>query len=63
MERKPVAPVEGPPNLVQKALFDLDRLLGHIDPGSTEEAEEFVRFIYEQRHTDAASEPNKKIGS
>ena len=31
-------------------MFSLDRLLSHIDPGSREESEEFVRRIDEQRH-------------
>jgi hypothetical protein len=62
MERKPMPIVEDPPNLFRKAPFDLHRLLSHIDPGSKEEAEDFVRFIYEQRHSDVASERHK-VGS
>jgi hypothetical protein len=49
MERPPSQPVKYPPNLVRDGAFTLDRLLSHIDPGPPEEAEEFVRRIYEQR--------------
>ena len=42
--------------------FSLDRLLSHIDPGTEEESEEFVRRIYEQRHIDLSSDRNGKTG-
>src|SRR5689334_3851921 len=63
MDRTPPPPVKDPPNLVRVSAFSLDRLLSHIDPGTEEEAEEFVRRIYEQRHTDVSSERNGQTGS
>jgi hypothetical protein len=60
MPRVPPQPVKHPPNLVRTGAFSLDRLLSHIDPGTKEESEEFVRRIYEQRHSDLSSEPNGK---
>jgi len=60
MDRVPPQRVEGPPNLVRAGSFSLDRLLSHIDPGPQEESEEFVRRIYEQRHTDLSSDRNGK---
>ena len=41
-----------PPNLVRAGSFSLERLLSHLDPGTAEESEDFVRLIYEQRHID-----------
>jgi hypothetical protein len=59
MDREPPQPVpqsvKDPPNLIRSGTFSLDRLLKHIDPGTREESEEFVRRIYEQRHTDLSS--------
>ncbi|MCC6590619.1 MAG: hypothetical protein IT168_28260 [Bryobacterales bacterium] len=52
MDRVPPQPVKDPPNLIRTSAFSLDRLLSHIDPGTAEESEEFVRRIYEQRHID-----------
>ena len=49
-----------PPSLIRSNGFSLDRLLSHIDPGPQEESEEFVRRIYEQRHTDLSSDWNGK---
>jgi hypothetical protein len=49
MDRVPPQPVKYPPNLTRNGPFDLDRLLGHIDPAPAEESEAFVRQIYEQR--------------
>lgn len=40
----------------------MDRLLSHIDPGTDEDAEEFVLRIYEQRHLDLSSDRNGKTG-
>ena len=62
MDRPPLQPVKDPPNLIRNGAFTLDRLLSHIDPGPREESEEFVRRIYEQRHTDLSSECNGKTG-
>jgi hypothetical protein len=58
MDRVPSQPVQDPPNLVRAGAFSLDRLLSHIDPGTEEESEEFVRRIYEQRHIDLSSDRN-----
>jgi hypothetical protein len=62
MSRFPPQPVKDPPNLVRTGVFSLDRLLSHIDPGTQEESEEFVRRIYEQRHIDPSSGRNGKTG-
>ena len=62
MDRLPQQPVKDPPNLIRTAALTLDRLLSHIDPGTEEESEEFVRRIYEQRHTDLSSDRNGKTG-
>ena len=62
MERVPSQPVKDPPNLVRVGSFSLDRLLSHIDPGTAEESEDFVRLIYEQRHLDLSSDRNGKTG-
>jgi hypothetical protein len=62
MDRVPSQPVEDPPNLVRAGAFSLDRLLSHIDPGTAEESDEFVRLIYDQRHIDLSSDRNSKTG-
>ena len=62
MDRVPSPPIKDPPNLVGAGSFSLDRLLTHIDPGTAEESEDFVRLIYEQRHIDLSSGPNGKTG-
>ncbi len=62
MGRAPSQPVKDPPNLVRVGSFSLDRLLSHIDPGTAQESEDFVRLISEQRHIDLASDRNGKIG-
>ena len=62
MDRVPPQPVKDPPNLIRTGVFSLDRLLSHIDPGTEEESEEFVRRIYEQRHIDLSSDRNGKTG-
>ena len=62
MDRLPSQPVKDPPNLVRAASFSLDRLLSHIDPGTAQESEDFVRLIYERRHIDLASGRDGKIG-
>jgi hypothetical protein len=49
MDHVPPQPVKDPPNLVQTGSFSLERLLSHLDPGTAEESEDFVRHIYEQR--------------
>jgi hypothetical protein len=62
MDRVPAQPVKDPPNLMRTGAFSLDRLLSHIDPGTEEESEEFVRRIYEQRHVDLSSDRDGKTG-
>ena len=62
MDRMPSQPVKDPPNLVRVGSFSLDRLLSHIDPGTAEESEDFVRLIYEQRHIDLSSGRDGKAG-
>ena len=49
MEHVPSQPVKDAANLVRVRLFDLDRLLSHIDPGPAEESEAYVHLIYNQR--------------
>jgi hypothetical protein len=63
MDRLPSQPVKDPPSLVGAGSFSLDRLLSHIDPGTAEESEDFVRLIYDQRHMDLSSDRNGKTGS
>lgn len=63
MDRVPPQPVKDLPNLIQTGAFSLDRLLSHVDPGTKEESEEFVRRIYEQRHIDFSSDRTGKTGS
>ncbi len=62
MDRLPRQPGKNPPNLIRTGAFSLDRLLSHIDPGTEEESEEFVRRIYEQRHIDLSSDRNGETG-
>lgn len=56
MDRVLPQPVKDPPNLLRPDAFSLDRLLSHIDRGTGQESEEFVRRIYEQRHLDLSSD-------
>ena len=62
MDRVPSQPAKDPPNLVREGPFSLDRLLSHIDPGTAEESEDFVRLIYDQRHTDLSSDRDGETG-
>ena len=62
MDRVPQQPVKDPPNLIRTDSFSLERLLSHVDPGTAEESEDFVRRIYEQRHTDLSSGRIGKTG-
>ena len=59
MDRVPSQPVR---DLVRTGSFSLDRLLSHIDPGTAEESEDFVRLIYGQHHIDLSSDRNGKTG-
>jgi len=62
MDCVPSQPVENPPNLVGSGSFCLDRLLSHIDPGTMEESEDFVRLIYDQRRIDLSSDRSGQTG-
>lgn len=62
MDRVPPQPVKDPPSLVRVRLFDLGRLLSHIDPGPAEESEAYIRLIYEQRCIDLSSERSGETG-
>lgn len=42
--------------------FSLDRLVSHVDFGTAEEAEDFVRLTYEQLHIDLCSNRSGKTG-
>jgi hypothetical protein len=62
MDRVCSQPVKDLSNLGGAGSFSLDRLLSHIDPGTTEESEDFVRLIYDQRRIDISSDRNGKTG-
>lgn len=62
MDLVPSQPVKDPPNLVRDGSFSLERLLSHIDSGTAEESEDFVRLIYEQRLIDLPSDCDAKTG-
>ena len=62
MDRVPPQPVKDLPNLIRSGAFSLDRLLSHIDLGTEEESEGFVRRIYGQCHIDLSSDRNGKTG-
>ena len=40
------------PNAIRAKPFDVDELLKHVDRGTAEEAEEFVRTIHDLRRQD-----------
>ena len=40
------------PKNMRSKRFDVNELLKHVDPGTAEEAEEFVRTIYDLRRQD-----------
>jgi hypothetical protein len=63
MDSVPSQPVKDPPNLIRTGSFSLDRLLSHIDPGTAEESEDFVRLICGQRHIDLSSDRDRKTGT
>ena len=62
MDRASSSPFKDPPNLVRAGSFSLESLLSHIDPGAAEESEDFVRLIYEQRHSDLSAVRNGETG-
>jgi hypothetical protein len=62
MDRAPSQPVKEPPNLFRADPFSLERLLSHIDPGTAEESEDFVRLIDERRHFYVSADRDGKTG-
>jgi hypothetical protein len=50
--RKSGRKTNGRSPIAGKKPFSMPALLKHIDPGPPQEAEEFVRLIYEQRKRD-----------
>ena len=50
MDHAPSPPAKDWLNLTRDGSFSFERMLSHIDPGTAEESEDFVRLIYEQRH-------------
>jgi hypothetical protein len=62
MDRAPSQPVKEPPNLFRADPFSLERLLSHIDPGTAEESEYFVRLIDERRHFYVSADRDGKTG-
>ncbi len=39
-------------HIVRRKTFSAEELVKHVDPGPREEAEDFVRLIYQQRRQD-----------
>ena len=62
MDHAPSTPAKDRLSPIPDGSFTLDRMLSHIDPGPAEETEEFVRLIYEQRHTEFYPDSNGKTG-
>ena len=52
----PPKPARTSPKAIRAKPFDVDELLKHVDPGTPEEAEEFVRTIYDLRRQDRDSQ-------
>ena len=53
---EPPKPAKTPPKTIRAKRFDVDELLKHVDPGTAEEAEEFVQTIYDLRRQDRDSQ-------
>jgi hypothetical protein len=62
MDRAPSPPAKDRLNLTRDGSFSLERMLSHIDPGTAEESEDFVRLIYEQRHSEFHPDSDGKTG-
>jgi hypothetical protein len=52
LKTKPAAKAKDHPNIVRRKTFTVDEIRKYVDPGSPEEAERFVRLIYEERRQD-----------
>lgn len=58
LKAKPVAKAQGAgkskshANIVRRKAFSVDEIRKYVDPGPVEEAERFVRLIYEERRHD-----------
>jgi hypothetical protein len=49
---KPAAKTRSHPDIVRRKPFSADEIRKYVDPGLAEEAERFVRPIYEERRQD-----------
>ena len=52
MRVKPGAKTRSSPDVVRRKPFPVDEIPKYVDPGPPEEAEEFVRLIYDERRKD-----------
>ena len=52
LKARPAAKGKNHPNIVRRKAFSIDDVLKYVDPGPQEDAEEFVRLIYEERRQD-----------
>jgi hypothetical protein len=52
LKAKPAAKARCHPDLVGRKTFSVDEIRKYVDPGAAEEAEKFVRLIYEERRQD-----------
>jgi hypothetical protein len=49
---KPAAKATSHPDIVRRKPFSVDEIRKYVDPGPAEEAERFVRLIYDERRQD-----------
>jgi hypothetical protein len=52
LRAKPGAKTRSSPGMVRRKPFSVDEIRKYVDPGPPEEAEEFVRLIYDERRKD-----------
>lgn len=52
LKAKPRAKTRSHPDVLRRKTFSLDEIRKYVDPGPAEEAERFVRLIYEERRQD-----------
>ena len=52
LKAKPAAKARSHPDIVGRKTFSVDEIRKYVDPGPAEEAEKFVRLIYEERRQD-----------
>jgi hypothetical protein len=52
LKPKPAAKAKSRPNRVGRKTFSADEIRKHVDPGPAEEAEKFVRLVYDERRQD-----------